>query len=49
MKKTSYSQPEVEVVNVQVEKGFATSGGHYDGYEEGAIGGRLPDITPEPA
>ena len=34
----SYETPIVEVIEVEVEKGFATSGGAGEGYEEGGSG-----------
>ena len=33
-----YESPSVEIVEVEVEKGFAGSGGISDGYEEGGSG-----------
>ena len=34
----SYEAPVVEVIEVEVEKGFAASGGAGEGYEEGGSG-----------
>ena len=34
-KKENYIAPEVEVIEVEIEKGFAQSGGEYDGFWNG--------------
>lgn len=31
-KKENYIAPEVEIIEVEIEKGFALSGGEYDGF-----------------